>query len=155
MTQAVSQNTAADGVRRAGIIAQKIKPGADKRVLNTFPKNHEVAGIHAYADDPGSLGLCTLLKKPADGRGFAVAHRRDHCGHAAARYGPQALLQALGYVDRVQAPLLLRHGKLLCINAKYYIGMRAAAQDAIRRLWLFKSLFLCYNTLKHRKKGGV
>ncbi len=102
MTQAVCQEFRADGVRRAGVIAQKIKPGAGKRVLNAFfPEDHEVAGIHAYADDPNRLGLCALLKKPADGRGFAVAHRRDHRCHAAARYGAQALLQALGYVDRV------------------------------------------------------
>ena len=101
MTEIVHQQSAARGVRGAGIVAQNVKPGPGKRLLYAFPEDGEVVGVYADADHFQGFRLGALLQIPVHRRGLSVAHGGDHGGHGAAGDGPQALLQPLGYVNDI------------------------------------------------------
>ena len=103
------EQSAARGVRGAGIVPQNVKPGPEKRFLYAFPEDRKVVGIYADADAVQGLRSGALTEIPVHRRGLPVAHGGDHGGHGAAGDGPQALLQPLGYVNGVQIPLRFWH----------------------------------------------
>ena len=78
MADRIDQQSAAGGIARTDIIAQKVKPCSQKSILHAFPEDREIIGIHADTDDPQKLCFRAFLQVPVHGRCFAVAHRRHH-----------------------------------------------------------------------------
>ena len=123
MAEVIHQQSAARGVRGAGVFPQERKARAGKRLLYAFPEDGEVAGVYADADDVQCLCFGALTQIPVHRRGLSVAHGRDHGRHGAAGNGPQALLQPLRYVNGIQIPFRFWHGQHLRTSnnlCKYY-----------------------------------
>ena len=89
--------------------------GIVKGVLHTFPENRKIARVHTDAHNVRRFGSGTFREIPLHRRRFAVSHGCNHGRHGTARDWPQALLQPLGYVDRVQIPFRFWHGAHLRI----------------------------------------
>ena len=109
MAEIVHQQSAARGVRGAGIVPQEGEACAGERLLYAFPEDRKVIGIYADADDAQCLRLGALSEIPVHRRGLSVAHGRDHGGHGASGDGPQTFLKSLGDVNGVQIPLRFWH----------------------------------------------
>ena len=104
MAEIIRQQSPTGGVRGAGIVPQEVKARPHKGVLCAFPEDLKVIGIDADADDMDGLCFGALLQIPVHCRCLAITHGRHHRGQGAARDGPQALLQSLGYVNGIQVP---------------------------------------------------
>ena len=115
MTQIVDQQSAARSVGRTVVFPQKGKACTRKGVLHTFPENRKIARVHTDAHNVRRFGSGTFREIPLHRRRFAVSHGCNHGRHGTARDWPQALLQPLGYVDRVQIPFRFWHGAHLRI----------------------------------------
>ena len=111
VAERIHQQSAAGGVCGTGVIAQKIKPGAIKGVLHAFPEDREIVGINADTDDLRCLRSGALFEIPVYRRSLSVAHGRNNGGQSAAGDRPQTFLQPFGYVNGIQIPLRLRHGR--------------------------------------------
>ena len=125
VAEVIHQQPAAGCVRGAGVIPQKVKAGAGKGALHAPPEDGQVVRVYADTDDRQRLGLCALLQIPVHRRGLTVPHGGHHSGEGAAGDGPQALLQPLGYVDRIQIPLRLWHSaflRLCCRAASFSLS---------------------------------
>ena len=125
VAEVIHQQPAAGCVRGAGVIPQKVKAGAGKGALHSPPEDGQVVRVYADTDDRQRLGLCALLQIPVHRRGLSVPHGGHHSGEGTAGDGPQALLQPLGYVDRIQIPLRLWHGaflRLCCRAASFSLS---------------------------------
>ena len=92
MAKVICQQTAAGGIRRAGIIQQNGKPCTQKGILYAFPENCEIVGIDADTDDARVFLFPALRKIPVDSGCFAIAHWCNHSCQRTARNWAQCLL---------------------------------------------------------------
>ena len=122
MTQIVDQQSAARSVGRTVVFPQEGKACTRKGVLHTFPENRKIARVHTDAHNVRRFGSGTFREIPLHRRRFAVSHGCNHGRHGTARDWPQALLQSLGYVDRVQIPFRFWHNAYLrCASTDFFV----------------------------------
>ena len=77
MTEIIHQQSAAGGIRGAGIVLQEVKTCPSKSVLYAFPKNSKVIGIYTDANDMQRFCFGTLGQIPVHRRSLSVAHGRQ------------------------------------------------------------------------------
>ena len=89
------------GVLRASVLVQNIQPGMGKGALDALPEKGQGIGVDIDAQDFCAGNFGTLVKKPADGGGFAVGHGGHNAGKGVLANALQLLLKRIGQVNGV------------------------------------------------------